>query len=144
MNKHIYLSVLILLLLASPVSAGIDILDLGIGYDCIAHYGYVDYQPKTNSTGELFVFIDGKIVKTKVLDMKIRYLVGFKCNPIKTLEFELNETEGHHTILAVISSDNITSQRGYDYCAEDWWANEEEEEEIIQDWLSCWDGGLMK
>ena len=138
MNEHIYLPVLILLLLVSSASASIAILDLGTGYNGIDHYGYVDYLPRINSTGELFVFIDGEIVKSKALDMKIRYRFGFKCNPIKTLDFPLNETKGNHTILVVISSDNITSQRGYGYYAEDWWANEEEEEEIIEDWLSCW------
>jgi len=138
MNKQICLPMLILLLLVPSASASIDILDLGTGYDGIEHYGYADYQPKTNSTGELFVFIDGKIVKSKALDMKIRYRFWFKCNPIKTLDFPLNETEGHHTILVLISSQNSTSQRGYAYYAEDWWINEEEEEEIIKDWLTCW------
>ena len=132
----------ILLFLALPtVSASIDILDMGTRYDCIDHYGYVDYQPNSNSSGVLSVFIDGSLVKTKALDMEIRYHYGFKCNPIKTLEFPLNETEGNHSILAVVNSDNVTVQITIGYYAAIWWTeepeDEEEEEEIIEEWMVC-------
>jgi len=134
--------IMILLFLALPtVSGSIDILDIGVGYDCVEHFGYVQYQPNSNSTGVLSVFIDGSLVKTKALDMEIRYHYGFKCNPIKTLEFPLNETEGNHSILAVVNSDNVTVQSTIGYYAAIWWTEEPEdeevEEEIIEEWMVC-------
>ena len=144
MNKTIFLAVLIPLLLLSSASANIDILELGTRYDCIGHFGYVEYKSNSNSTGVILIFIDDSLVKTKSLDMKIRYITGFRCNPTKTLEFPLNETEGNHTILALVTSDKSTSHRVYGYHAQNWWAQEpedkeEEEEEIKEeDWLFCW------
>jgi len=134
----------ILLFLALPtISGSIDIIDMGIGYDCVDHYGHIDYQPNSNSTGILSVFIDDSLVKTKALDMKIRYIVGFRCNPVKTREFTLNETEGNHTIVALIISDNITVQSTISYYAEEWWTQEAEDDEeetyeVSRDWLTCW------
>lgn len=132
----------ILLFLALPtVSGSIDIIDMGIGYDCIDPYGYVGYQPNSNSTEMLSVFVDSSLVKTKALDMKIRYLVGFRCNPVKTLEFALNEAEGNHTIVALINSDNIIVQGTIRCYAKEGWTQEPETaidvKEDIEEWLVC-------
>jgi len=142
MNKiketRILILIGILLFLALPIaSASIDIIDMGTRYDCIDHYGYIDYQANSNSSGAISVFIDDSLVKTKALDMKIRYLFGFRCNPIKTFEFTLNESEGNHSILAVIISDNVTAERMFGYFAEDWVVPVDEEEEIIEEWMVC-------
>jgi len=131
----------ILLFLALPtVSASIDILDMGTRYDCIEHYCYINYQANSNSTGVFSVAMDGDMVNTEILDMQIRYAHGFKCNPVKTFEFALNETEGNHSIVAFIRSDNITVFGAIDYYAAAWWSEEpeeEEEEEIIEEWMVC-------
>ena len=128
----------LLFLTLSTVSPNIDILDLGSAYNCIEHYGFVDYLPNNNSTGVISIFIDDEMVLNKTLNMSIRYFHGFECNPIKTLDFSLNETEGNHSIVALISSQNITAQRGYEYYVVDWWLPEPEEvEETIEDWMVC-------
>jgi hypothetical protein len=135
-----------LLFLAIPaVSAHIDIIDIGhynaarwddIGGMC----GYVDYQNVANHTigGAILVFVDGKIVAGKKLNMKIRYVAGFRCSPIKTLEYPITETEGEHTIAVYIYSMNGSVECVYEYIAE---GIDEvigtEESEIEEDWLRC-------
>jgi hypothetical protein len=101
-----------LLFLAIPaVSAHIDIID--IGHYNAAHWedieglcGYVDYQNVANHSreGAILVFVDGKIVAGKILNMKIQYVAGFRCSPLKTFEFSISETEGEHTIVVYIYS----------------------------------------
>ena len=133
--------ILTLLFLALPaVSGSIDILDMGTRYDCIDHYCYIDYQANDNSTGVFSVAMDGVMVHTEILDMEIRYTHGFRCNPVKTFEFVLNETEGNHSIMAFIRSDNLTVFRSLDYYAEVWWMQEPDMGEDIEeegDWLIC-------
>lgn len=117
------LLILVLLSLAIPIaSASIEITDIGEGYDLIGHYGFVDYQniANYNVSGAILVFIDGDIVAGKILDMPIRYVAGFRCSPIKTLEFPLRTTKGDHTIVAYAISMNCTIQRIYEYTMEGW------------------------
>ena len=134
----------LLLFLALPtVSGSIDIIDMGIGYDCVEHYCYIDYQANRNSTGVLSIAMDGDMINTEILDMQIRYVHGFMCNPVKTFEFALNETAGHHSIRAFIRSDNITVFTSIEYYAEEWWTQEPEDDEeetyeVCKDWLTCW------
>lgn len=135
------ISVLTLLFLSlSAVSAHIDIIDMGMVYDGEDHYGYVDYQNTANYSvsGAILVFIDGGIVAGKMLDMPIRSIVGFRCSPIKTLEFPITETEGEHTIVVYILSMNNTVGHVYDYYAEGVAEDAIEESEQEEDWLSCW------
>lgn len=136
-------SILMLLFLALPaVSADIDIIDIGTDYYLIGHYGFVNYQNTAdfNLSGTLLVFIDGNIVAEKKLDMPIRYVAGFRCSPAKTLEFSLNETEGNHTIVAYMISQNAIVQRSYIYYADGRLVEQEEDKEsevIEEDWLKC-------
>lgn len=144
---RLYLVLLTLLFLASPaVTAHIDIIDVGhynaARWDDIEGMcGYVDYQNVANHTieGAILVFVDGEIVAGKILNMKIRYVAGFRCSPIKTLEFPITETEGCHTIVVYIRSMNASVECVYEYYAEgggDVVDAEESEEE--KDWLPCW------
>jgi hypothetical protein len=138
------ISVLTLLFLSLPaVSAHIDIIDMGHYYDGISSVGYVDYQNVANHTvgGAILVFVDGDIVAGKILNMGIRYVAGFRCSPIKTLEFALNETEGEHTIVVYILSMNNSVERTYDYYAEGVEEDVIEEREQEEKWLSCWGFG---
>lgn len=126
------ISVLTLLFLLLPaVSAHIDIMDMGHYYDGINSLGYVDYQNVANHTvgGAILVFVDGDIVAGKILNMKIRYVAGFRCSPIKTLEFPIIETEGEHRIVAYVLSMNSSTECVYDYYAADWWQEAPDEEE---------------
>lgn len=138
--------VVVLIFTALPaVSAHIDILDVGhynaarwndIGSMC----GYVDYQNVANHTieGAILVFVDGKIVAGKILDMRIRYIAGFRCSPIKTLEYPITEAEGKHEIVVYIYSMNASVKRVYEYIAEGVdEAIEVKEREIEEDWLPC-------
>lgn len=129
------------------VSAHIAIIDVGHNnaaqWDDIEGWcGYVDYQNMANYTieGAILVFVDGEIVAGKILNMKIRYVGGFRCSPIKTLEFPITETEGDHSILVYVLSMNSSVQRTYDYYAkgmgEAW--EVESGSEAKEDWLKCW------
>ena len=113
---------------------------MGHYYDGINSLGYVDYQNVANHTvgGAILVFVDGDIVAGKILNMKIRHIAGFRCSPIKTLEFPLTETEGEHTIVVYILSMNNSIERVYEYYAVG--GEEEVIEERVQedDWLTCW------
>jgi hypothetical protein len=140
---RIYIIISTLLLLALPAaSAHIDIIDVGHYYDGISSLGYVDYQNVANHTvgGAILVFVDGDIVAGKILNMKIRYVSGFRCSPIKTLEFPITETEGDHTIVVYILSMNSSRECVYEYyeegVAEDVIGEAESECEV--DWLMCW------
>jgi hypothetical protein len=146
---HALIVLLALLFLAMPaVSAHIDIIDIG-------HYnaarwndieglcGYVDYQNVANHTleGAILVFVDGEIAAGKILNMGIRYVAGFRCSPIKTLEFPITEAEGDHTIVVHIRSMNDSIERIYEYYAEgveDRVEVEESKTETEEDWLECW------
>ena len=102
--------------------------------------GYVDYQNMANHTidGAILVFVDGEIVAGKILNMKIRYVAGFRCSPVKTLEFSITEAEGDHIIVVYIRSMNNSVECTYEYYAEgveDQTEVEESEEE--KDWLMC-------
>ena len=146
-NKIItYVLIATLLFLAIPsVSAHIDIID--IGHYNAAHWedidgmcGYVDYQNVANHTigGAILVFVDGEIVAGEILNMKIRYVAGFWCSPIETLEFPITETEGEHTIVVYIYSMNSSAERTYGYYAEGRGdALAAEEIKIEKDWLPC-------
>lgn len=143
MKNEMIISVLIatLLFLVLPaVSAHIDIIDIGTGYDMIEHYGYVDYQNIANHTigGAILVFVDGNIVAGKIINMKIRYVGGRKCSPIKTLEYPIAEAEGEHIIAVYIYSMNSSVEWMYVYTAEG--VDEvigAEESETEEDWLRC-------
>jgi hypothetical protein len=151
-NKiRIPILILALLFLALPtVTAHIDIIDVG-------HYnaarwndieglcGYVDYQNVANYTigGAILVFVDGEIVAGKILNMGIRYVAGFRCSPIKTLEFPITEAEGDHIIVVYIRSMNASVESAYEYYIEGAeGVIEGEESEIEEDWLTC--GGGVK
>jgi hypothetical protein len=148
MMKHkIYNLLLVLVLILSVLptaSAHVDIVDMGHYYDGIDRLGYVDYQNVANYTVEsaILVFVDGEIAAGKILNMKIRYVAGFRCSPIKTLEFPITEAEGKHTIVVYIYSMNSSTERVYEYTGE---GVEEvvdvEESEIEKDWLTCWKCG---
>ena len=143
-----YVLLLALLFSALPaVTAHIDVLDVGhynaARWDDIEGMcGYVDYQNVANHTigGAILVFVDGEIVAGKILNMEIRYVAGFQCSPIKTLEFPITETEGGHTIVVYIHSMNDSIKRAYEYHTE---GVEEvvdaEESGIEKDWLLCWE-----
>lgn len=149
MNKNkirIYIVCAALLFLAmSAVSAHIDILDIGhynaARWDDIEGLcGYVDYQNVANPTigGAILVFVDGEIVAGKILNMKIRYVRGFRCSPIKTLEFPITEAEGRHEIAVYMYSMNSSVERIYEYTAEGIAeVIDTEESEIEEDWLRC-------
>ena len=137
-----------LLVLALPVaSAHIEISDMGHYYDGMANLGYVDYQNVAdyNVSGAILVFIDNEIVAGEKLDMPIRYRAGFRCSPMKTLEFPLNTSEGHHTIVAYVYSMNNSIDRGYEYYTDGVEEEEaveiESEEEEVEEWLECWKCG---
>jgi hypothetical protein len=134
--------ILVLLSLAIPIaSASIEITDIGEGYDLIGHYGFVDYQniANYNISGAILVFIDGDIVAGKILDMPIRYVAGFRCGPIKTLEFPLRTTKGDHTIVAYAVSMNRTVHCMFNYSMEGWEEMEAEEGTEVkeEDWMKC-------
>jgi hypothetical protein len=140
---------LLLFLPIATASASIEMTDIGIQYDMIEHYGYVDYQNTANHnvSGAILVFIDGDLVAGKIVDMPIRYVAGFRCSPTKTLEFPLKTTKGDHTIVAYVISQNITAQRGYEYTMDGWEEGEveekteiEEEGTNVKDWLPCCGG----
>jgi hypothetical protein len=150
-NKNkilIYVLIATLLFFAMPaVSAYIDILDVGhynaaLWDDIEGMCGYVDYQNVANHTleGTILVFVDGNIVAGKILDMKILYVAGFRCSPIKTLEFPITEAEGDHTIVVHVLSMNSSAERTYEYHAKGIEENitEEAESEEVEDWLKCW------
>lgn len=145
MRRDIIGFILIVMLLfpAMPIaSAHIDIEDIGVGYDLIYHYGFVDYQnlANYNVSGAILVFIDGDIVAGEILDMSIRYVAGFRCSPIKTLGFPLRTTKGDHTMAVYVLSMNHTVQRSYVYTMEGWedeQDGEETKEPEIEDWLKC-------
>jgi hypothetical protein len=137
-----------LLFMALPAaSAHIEITD--IGHNNAAQWddieglcGYVDYQNVVNDTvkGAILVFVDNEIVAGKLLNMGIHYVAGFRCSPIKTLEFPISETEGCHTITVHILSMNSSVTSTYDYYAagmEDE-IEVESEREVEEDWLKCW------
>jgi hypothetical protein len=134
---------LLLFMVIATASASIEIRDIGIQYDMIEHYGYVNYQNTANHnvSGAILVFIDGDIVAGKIVDMPIRYVMGFRCSPTKTLEFPLKTTKGDHTIVAYALSQNITAPRIYEYSMEGWEEKGVEEEtdikEEIEDWIKC-------
>jgi hypothetical protein len=134
---------LLLFLAIATVSASIEMTDIGIQYDMIEHYGYVDYQniANHNISGAILVFIDGDLVAGKIVDMPIRYVAGFRCSPMKTLECPLKTTKGDHTIVAYALSQNITAQRVYEYTMAGWEEEGVEEEtgikEEIEDWIKC-------
>lgn len=138
--------VLMLLFLVLPVaSAHVEIIDMGHYYDGIDRLGYVDYRNAANYTveGAILVFIDGDIVAAKMLNMDLRYVAGFRCSPVKPLEFALCEIEGDHTIAVCILSMNSSVERTYEYFAEGWWNDQEDEieselEEEEEEWLECW------
>ena len=146
-KQRIILGILIVALIFSgmpTVVAHIDIID--IGYNNAAQWddieglcGYLDYQNVAdyNISGAILVFVDSKIVAGKILDMNIRYIAGFRCSPIKTLEFPISEEEGHHHIVAYILSMNNSVQSTYDYYAEGLEEGEIEPEEEVEDWLLC-------
>lgn len=138
---YIFIALLMLILSVLPTaSAHIDIVDIGHYYDGISSLGYVDYQNVANHTleGAILVFVDGEIVAGKILNMPIRYLGGFRCSPIKTLEFPIIEAEGDHTISVYIYSMNNTVSRTYEYYAEGIDDTIETEEiETEKDWLKC-------
>ena len=149
-ERRIISGILIMALLFSgipTVSAHIEIIDIGHNRaaqwnDIEGMCGYVDYQNVANHTigGAILVFVDGEIVAGKILNMEIRYVAGFQCSPIKTLEFPITETEGGHTIVVHVLSMNSSSERTYEYYAkgieED--VTEEVEREEVEDWLTCW------
>jgi hypothetical protein len=149
-KRKIYTLIVILTLLfmALPaVSAHIDIIDVGhynaARWDDIdGMCGYVDYQNMANHTleGAILVFVDGNIVAGKILNMKIRYIAGFRCSPVKTLEFPITETKGDHTIVVYIRSVNNSVERAYEYYAEgkEDVIDMEESEEEVEEWLTCW------
>ena len=137
--KLVILSTLLFMVLPA-VPAHIDIVDIGHYYDGIDHLGYIDYQNVAdyNLSGTILVYIDDEIVAGKVIEMPIRHIAGFRCSPIKTLEFPLNETEGDHTIVAYVYSMHSSAERTYEYVAEERWTQEpEENEEEEEDWLKC-------
>jgi len=140
-----------LLFLALPVvTAHIDIIDVG-HYDAArwddieGMCGYVDYQNVANYSvdGAILVFVDGEIVAGKTLNMKIRYVAGFRCSPIKTLEFPITEAEGDHTISVYVLSMNSSVERTHTYYAKGVGdmieTRSESEVEREEDWLTCWE-----
>ena len=127
---YILISISVLFFLALPaVSAYIEISDMGHYYDGETRYGYVDYTntAKHNVSGALLVFIDDDIVAGKILNMPIRYVAGFRCSPIKTLEFLSQNDKGGHAIVAYAVSMNCTIQRICEYTMEGWEEMEAEE-----------------
>lgn len=139
-----------LLFMALPaVSAHIGIIDVGHNNaaqwdDIEGMCGYVDYQNVANYSirGAILVFLDGEIVAGKIINMKIRYVAGFRCSPIKTLEFPISEAEGDHTIVVHVFSMNSSVERAYAYNAkgvEDE-TEVERDSEVEEDWLTCWRG----
>lgn len=131
-------------------SAHIAIIDIGhynaAQWDDVEGLsGYVDYQNTANQTikGAILVFLDNEIAAGRILNMKIRYIAGFRCSPVKTLEFPISETEGDHTIIVHILSVNSSVMSTYDYSVkdvEDTMAAESERE-VEEDWLKCWGFG---
>jgi hypothetical protein len=126
-------------------SAHIAIID--VGHNNAAQWdniegmcGYVNYQNIANYTieGAILIFVDNEIVAGKMLNMKIRYVAGFRCSPIKTLEFSITEAEGDHTIVVYILSMNSSVERTYEYYAEGIVEGEKLESELEEDWLTCW------
>jgi len=136
--------VLILLFLVLPaVSAHIEISDMGHYYDPVDGLtGYVDYQNVVgyNISGAVLVFIDGDIVAGEIIKTRVRYVAGFRCSPIKTLEFPINTSEGDHTIVAYVFSMNNSIQQAYDYYTEGFGDEVTEGEREEEEWLSCWGG----
>ena len=141
-NLAIVLTLLFLVLPA--VSAHIEISNMGHYYDPVDGLtGYVDYQNVVgyNISGAVLVFIDGDIVAGEIIKTHVRYVAGFRCSPIKTLEFPVNEAEGDHTIVAYVFSMNNSIQQEYDYYTEGFDINAAEEEgKPEEEWLSCWGG----
>jgi hypothetical protein len=150
MNKNkIIISVLVatlLFLVLSAVSAHIDIIDVGHNNaaqwdDIDGMCGYVDYQNVANYTvaGAILVFVDNKIVAGKILNMKIRYVGGRQCSPVKTLEYPITGAEGEHTIVVYIYSMNNSVGHVYEYYAEgiDEVIDVESGSKVEEDWLPC-------
>jgi hypothetical protein len=137
-----FVGVLLFLVIATA-SASIEMTDIGVQYDMIEHYGYVNYQNTANHnvSGAILVSVDGDFVAGEIVDMPIRYVAGFRCSPTKTLEFPLKTTKGDHTIVAYALSQNITTQRIYEYTMDGWEEEVVDEkteiEEEIEDWLEC-------
>jgi hypothetical protein len=128
-------------------SAHIVIVDVGHNNaaqwdDIEGMCGYADYQNVANYTvkGAILVFVDNEIVAGKMLNMKIRYVAGFRCSPVKTLEFPITEAEGDHTIVVYVLSMNSSTERTYEYNAEGKGegVDVESENDREEDWLDCW------
>lgn len=145
-NEKIIRGILILMLLFSVMptaSASIEIVDMGVYYDGETQCGYVDYTNTANHnvSGAILVFIDGNIAVGKIVDMDIRYVAGFRCSPVKTLEIPLRTAKGNHPIVVYVLSQNITAQCSYEYTMEGWEEmvveGETEFKDEIEDWMKC-------
>lgn len=145
MRRNIIGFILVVMLLfpAMPAAfASIEITGMGTYHDLTDYYGYVEYQniENYNISGAILVFIDKEIAVGKILNMPIRYVAGFRCSPIKTLEFPLRTTKGDHTIVAYVISMNHTVHCMFNYSMEGWEEGQDEEETKepeIEDWLKC-------
>jgi len=139
--------ILMLLFMGLPAtSAYIDIIEVGHNNaaqwgDIEGMCGYADYQNMANHTvnGAILVFVDGEIVAGKILNMEICYVAGFRCSPIKTLEFPITEAEGDHNIVVHIFSMNSSAECTYEYYGKGvgGTAVAESESEVEEDWLTC-------
>jgi len=144
-KERIYELALLLTLLflaLSAVSANIEISDMGHYEDIEGLTGYVNCQnvAECDLLGALLVFIDDEIVAGEIIKTRVRYVAGFRCAPVKTIEFPLNETEGKHHIIAHVFSMNSSIECTYDYYTEglEEGIALEEESEQEEDWLTCW------
>ena len=130
----------LLFLVLPAVSAHIEIADIGHFEGIEGLTGYIDCQnvAEYDLLGAILIFVDGEIAAGKIIKTRVRYVAGFRCSPIKTFEFPINESKGDHHIVAHVFSMNNSAERTYDYFVDgvegDIALGEEGEEE---DWLVC-------
>ena len=90
-----------------------------------------------NSVADLVIEIDNITIYACCIHEEVREIRGFIVNPRGGVDFEINETEGTHTITVIIAAMEIVEARTLTY--EGYGAKPEEvvEEEAVEDWLLC-------
>lgn len=145
-NKILVLGVVLALVLLSSLGTqivrGCIDMDLSTIYDgnAVSGYLYIENVGSENVTVVVDIYIDGNLIAGKEVALNIKCFKGFRLLARETLEFEVPNEEGLHTITAVVLMRHTTiiTSDVYEAFGEVEEEEEEpEEEKNVEDWLEC-------